>query len=148
MPLRDRGSVHAAAPLEAYGRLPSLEDVALSPDGTKLAFVTTTEDFRALAVMSMGHRIVLGGGKLGEAKLRQLAWADNDHLLIVTSTTGLPLGFIGEIGEWFLLTVYEVSTHKMRGYPEKLPDVEIMPKVVGDEIKGIIDPTRVCTTSC
>jgi hypothetical protein len=39
---------HAASPqlLEAYGRLPSLEDVALSPDGTKLAFVRTTEDSR------------------------------------------------------------------------------------------------------
>jgi len=30
-----------AVPLEAYGRLPLYEDVALSPDGSHAAFVTT-----------------------------------------------------------------------------------------------------------
>jgi hypothetical protein len=32
-------SASQAAPLEAYGRLPSLETVSLSHDGTRIAFV-------------------------------------------------------------------------------------------------------------
>jgi hypothetical protein len=37
----------AATDVEAYGRLPSIEQAALSPDGTKIAFVKTTQDFKA-----------------------------------------------------------------------------------------------------
>ena len=36
-----------STPLEVYGRLPGLEDVSLSPDGSKIAFVTTTQNTRA-----------------------------------------------------------------------------------------------------
>src|ERR1700754_1677148 len=99
---------NAAAPLEAYGRLPALEDVVLSPDGRMLAFVHTAADARILAVMSLTDRKVLGGARLGETKLRSIHWADNDHLLIYTSATGMPLGLIGEDREWSLLTVYTV----------------------------------------
>lgn len=35
-----------AAPLEVYGRLPHLEDFALSPDGTRIAFVKTEGNTR------------------------------------------------------------------------------------------------------
>jgi hypothetical protein len=82
---------HATSPqLEAYGRLPTLEDVALSPDGTKLAFVRTFEDSRILAVVAIAEQKMLGGARLGESKLRSIHWPDNDHLLIITSTTGMP----------------------------------------------------------
>jgi hypothetical protein len=36
----------AAPPIHAYGRLPSIEDAALSPDGTKVAYVRTTQEDR------------------------------------------------------------------------------------------------------
>jgi cephalosporin-C deacetylase-like acetyl esterase len=123
---------HAASPqLEAYGRLPTLEDVALSPDGTKLAFVRTIEDSRILAVVAIAEQKMLGGARLGESKLRSIHWADNDHLLIITSTTGMPMGLTGEDREWQLLTVYTVSTDKMSRYPEMLPDLRMMDVVSG-----------------
>jgi len=37
--------VRAAGP-EVYGRLPTLEDVRLSPEGTRIAFVRTEGDTR------------------------------------------------------------------------------------------------------
>jgi len=121
----------ASAPLEAYGRLPTLEDVVLSPDGTKLAFVKTTADQRVLAILSLADRKVLGGGRVGDSKLRGVRWADNDHLLIITSATGMPLGLVGEDREWEMLTVYTVSTHKMTQYPQTLRDLRMMNVVVG-----------------
>ncbi len=122
---------YATARLEAYGRLPSLEDVALSPDGRELAFVRATGDTRAVVIMSLGEHKVLGGARLGEIKLRYLTWADSDHLLIVTSDTGVRWGFSGESQEWYLLTVYEVSTRKLKAYPTYLPGLNMMNVVAG-----------------
>jgi hypothetical protein len=107
-----------AAPLETYGRLPNLEYVSLSPDGTRLAFVRTTEDTRILAILSLADKKVIGGAKLGQVKLRRLDWADNDHVLITTSQTGLPWLLLGEDSEWGLLSVYELSSAKLLHYPE------------------------------
>ena len=41
------------APLEVYGRLPSLENVALSPDGSLIAVVQTTANDRILVIHSL-----------------------------------------------------------------------------------------------
>lgn len=42
------GAAVAAVPLEVFGRLPSIEDVAISPDGTRLAFTRTTTEERVV----------------------------------------------------------------------------------------------------
>ena len=122
--------VARAAPLESYGRLPNLEKVALSPDGSRLAFVRTNDSARLLAILELPNKF-LSGGKIGEVKLRHLAWADNDHLLITTSTTGMPFGLIGTDTEWTQLSVYEISTHKMHTYPEPTSDLQIVNVIVG-----------------
>ena len=119
-----------ATPLDTYGRLPSLENVALSPDGSRLAFVRTNDSTRILAVVELPDKL-LGGGKVGELKLRQLAWADNDHLLITTSTTGMPWGLVGTDTEWYQLSVYDLSAHKLHTYPEPTSDLRTMNVIVG-----------------
>jgi dipeptidyl aminopeptidase/acylaminoacyl peptidase len=106
-----------AAPLETYGRLPSLEDIALSPSGKRVAFVRTKENLRLIAIADLPNTL-LTRMSIGEVKLRHLAWADDDHLMITTSTTGMPWGLIGKDTEWNQLSVYEVSTRKLRTYPE------------------------------
>src|SRR4051794_6062506 len=106
-----------AVPLETYGRLPSLEDIALSPSGRRVAFVRTKENTRLLAIADLPNTLLVKA-PLGEVKLRHLAWADDDHLMIITSTTGLPWGFIGKDAEWSILSVYEVSTKKLHTYPD------------------------------
>ena len=59
-----------ANPLAAFGRLPSLEDVAISPDGTKIAFVRTSGESRNLVVAPLTKPEILGGVRVGDAKLR------------------------------------------------------------------------------
>jgi dipeptidyl aminopeptidase/acylaminoacyl peptidase len=106
-----------ATPLEVYGRLPGLEDVSLSPDGSRIAFVTTTQNTRVIQVVSLADRKPLGGLRVGETKLRAISWADEDHLLIKTSATGLPWGLSGEQHEWFMLQVFDVRKHRMVATP-------------------------------
>lgn len=107
----------SAAPLETYGRLPSLEDVALSPSGKRIAFVRTKENQRLLAIADLPNTL-LARMTMGEVKLRHLQWADDDHLMITTSTTGMPWGLIGKDLEWSQLSIYEVSSRKFHTYPE------------------------------
>ena len=108
----------AAVPLEVYGRLPALEDVALSPDGSRIAFVRTTQNTRVVAVVSIADHKALGGLRVGEEKLRSLEWADDNHLMIVTSATALPWGLRGMEHEWHLLQVYDVERHKTIPVPD------------------------------
>jgi dipeptidyl aminopeptidase/acylaminoacyl peptidase len=101
-------------PVEVYGRLPSLEDLALSPDGGKLAFVRTSEDSRNLYLARISDGVTLGAARVGNAKLRNIEWMDNDNLLIeVSSTSYPPIGFWGPQQEWFQLVIYSIPRRKL-----------------------------------
>jgi dipeptidyl aminopeptidase/acylaminoacyl peptidase len=117
-------SAHAdthAAP-ESYGRLPNLEDVILSPDGSALAFVKTFGDERSLVVARLGEPHPLGGVQVGDVKLRGVGWMDDGNLLITLSSTSLPpFGFIGAQQEWFQLETYEVAGKALAGVEFNVP---------------------------
>jgi dipeptidyl aminopeptidase/acylaminoacyl peptidase len=110
----------ASLSLDVYGRLPSLEDIALSPDGSRIAFARTTQDARMIAVVSLADNKVLGALRVREQKLRRIEWADDNHLMIVTSATALPWGLMGNETEWQLLQVYDVRSHKSVSVPNTL----------------------------
>src|SRR6185437_11640981 len=103
-----------AAPLTTYGQLPSIEDVALSPDGTRVAYVRTQGDLRVVFVATVADRKLIRYVKTGEEKLRFIEWADNDNLMIVTSETTTAWGFKEE---WRLLRVYNVPHNELRSLP-------------------------------
>jgi dienelactone hydrolase len=104
----------AEAPLEVYGHLPTLEDLALSPDGTKLAFVNTRGDERNIYIKPMAENKALGGAHVGDAKLRSIEWMDNDNLLFEVSSTSLPpFGFTGLEHEWHQLSTFNVPKKKL-----------------------------------
>jgi dipeptidyl aminopeptidase/acylaminoacyl peptidase len=119
----------AAAPLEVYGRLPSLENVALSPGGTRLALIRTSENRRILMVISLTDRKPLGKYlDLGDLKLRSIDWADEDHLMVIASSTSLPMGLVGRVQEWYMLNVLDVNTQKLTPYPDpdRISDLRVM----------------------
>jgi dipeptidyl aminopeptidase/acylaminoacyl peptidase len=124
----------AAASLEVYGRLPSIEDVALSPDGSLIALVRTTANDRVLVVHSLvEHKRVGSALRIGTAKLRSIEWADNNHLMLFASVTGMPLGLDGPAHEWYLLHVWDVAKQKLSSYPDlSKSDVPIMNNVHDD----------------
>jgi dipeptidyl aminopeptidase/acylaminoacyl peptidase len=64
-----------AAPLETYGRLPTLENVALSPDGSRLAFVRTDESTRVLVLADLTEP------KKANRKVEMVTMKKEDHWL-------------------------------------------------------------------
>src|ERR1700722_5373598 len=108
-----------AAPLEVYGGLPTLEDVSLSPDGTRLALIRTSGNNRVLAVLSLTDHKLLGKPELvGTIKMRSVQWADDDHLLLISSNTDAPIFLEGRRqSEWRMLSVWDVVRQKLSSYP-------------------------------
>jgi dipeptidyl aminopeptidase/acylaminoacyl peptidase len=115
------GSALHASSLEVYGGLPGLEDVAISPEGTRLAFVKTEGENRFVEAYSLSDRKVIAAARVGDTKLRRIQWADEDHLLIFTSTTAVPLGLMSELHEWVGLQVWDVKAHRLRAIPGQNP---------------------------
>ena len=89
-------ALEPSTPLSVYGRLPFLEDVSISPDGTRLAFVRTTGDTRALFLVEVDGGKVLGGLRIGATKLRGVFWQDNDTVISIGSSTSSPSGPVTE----------------------------------------------------
>ena len=110
-----------ATPLEVYGRLPSVEDVALSPDGSRLAFVRTKGDDRTVVIISLPEGRPVNSVRMGDHKLRGITWADREHLLITTSESGVFYGAADSIwldqSEWFRLTVFDLDKNTFKAFP-------------------------------
>jgi dipeptidyl aminopeptidase/acylaminoacyl peptidase len=120
-------------PLEVFGRLPTLEDVIISPDGTKLAFVRTTEDKRTLLVGLLKGTETLGGVRVGDTKLRGVKWIDDDNLLATISSTSLPpFGYLGGMREWYQLIAYNVSKRHVGPLSFDIQSEKTFNVVVGD----------------
>ena len=118
-----------SAPLEVYGHLPDLEEVSLSPDGTRVAMINTVGNDRFLMVLSLTEHKRIGKAlRLGSVKLRSVGWADNSRLMLISSTTAAPVGLIGAAAEWSLLAIWDIDQQKMSSYPDpaKMPAERIM----------------------
>ena len=100
-------------PLEAYGRLPWLEEMQISPDGKHLAFIRTDGDERLLVVEDIAALKLDTGLELGKTKLRRLQWADDTHLLITVSTTAKITEIEGPKQEWFIASVFDIASRKL-----------------------------------
>jgi dipeptidyl aminopeptidase/acylaminoacyl peptidase len=123
-----------AVPLAVYGGLPSVEEVALSPDGSRIAYIRTDGDTRIVFVATVADRKVIRWVKIGEEKLRSLDWADDDNVMITSSVTDSMEGFREE---WFMLRVYSISQNAVRSVPGEVLEMgmqgsHVMNTVVGD----------------
>ena len=84
----------APLPLEAYGDLPGIEDMAISPSGKGVAIAGRIKGKRTLLVLNSEHKIRAMAGLEG-AKLRYIQWAGEDMVIAVTSVTeNLGYGFV------------------------------------------------------
>ena len=101
----------APPPIEAYGQLPGLDQVSISPDGTRLAFIGQVGDKRRLGVQTLAGQ-ALGAVDLGDVKIRAISWLDNNHIVIVRSTTTTRLSAYGDITEAYNGQIYNVETRQ------------------------------------
>jgi dipeptidyl aminopeptidase/acylaminoacyl peptidase len=104
----------AAASVDAYGNLPSVEQVALSPDGSTIAFIQMVQDRRVLAIANINDFKLVGAARVDDARVRSIEWADDEHLLLTTASNQMPMELSGERTEWHLMSVYDLKTGKLK----------------------------------
>lgn len=88
------GTPRETPPLSAYGALPSLEAVQVSPSGERIARVTVVDETRVIAVMQLETGESLAMVRVGESKVRDLTWIDDDQVL-VTASEARAIPFLG-----------------------------------------------------
>jgi acetyl esterase/lipase len=128
----------AAAPLAAYGQLPTIEQIAISPDGKLLAIDFVKGEERSIVVQDLSARKILTGVRVGQAKVRGLEWAGDDHLLILSSSyvRGLE-GVLMDESEWAVVADFNLVAHKVTPL---LGDVDMAAnKIVGAPMVRILD---------
>ena len=106
-------SARAAPPIEAYGRLPAMENVSLSPSGARYAYVMVDGDARKLVAANVDGNQALFASDVGKAKVVGVYWAGDDHLLVeVTHTADLGPDFAFTRSELSAVIVINVTTGK------------------------------------
>jgi dipeptidyl aminopeptidase/acylaminoacyl peptidase len=131
------GSV-GAAPLEAYGRLPSLESIEISPDGTAIALIATVNDERRIIVRTLTGQ-VLASATVGLRKVRNVAWADADHVVIEASTTAA-IEDTTYVGEMWQAASLNVRTGDFKQLPVKALDTVL--NIVQGRLQPGLDGSR------
>ena len=99
-------AAHAAAPLEAYTKLPALEQPDISPAGDRLAYIVVVGEARHLGVQTLTGQ-ALGNVPLGDQKVRFIQWVDDDHLLIAVEKY-----FSGDHGAGLTMIAYNIPQKK------------------------------------
>ncbi len=103
-----------AAPLELYGKLPTIETLALSPDGENIALIATSGEVRRIIVTRLADRKPLLVAEVGQAKLRALQWAGNEHVIITNSVTAIPRDVLTKRAEWAMAFDLDLRKRKLR----------------------------------
>lgn len=104
----------AAAPLEAYGKLPMIETVSLSPSGHAAAIVATNGEERLLIVHDFTAKKITTRVSVGASKVRGVQWAGDDHLLIINTMTAAPLELLNARREWMRVATFDLRTMKVK----------------------------------
>ena len=121
-----------AAPLAAFGHLPTLEDVAISPDGTKIAFVRTSGESRKLFVLPLSKPGIIGAVQVGDTKLREIDWVDDDNVLtVISGTSPPPFGFIGATREWYQPVNFDLTKLKLHTLSFEVDNVQTFNVISG-----------------
>jgi dienelactone hydrolase len=105
---------HAAPPIDAFGQLPTLGDVAMSPDGTRYAAIVGSVTGSEIQVREITTGRLLLASPAKDFKLRSLQWADNDRIVLTLSQTkqisSTDFMFAGR-GEYYQMLLHDLNTH-------------------------------------
>ena len=108
----------AAAPpprpsIEVFARTPQVANIALSPDGKRVAVVTRRGDTGYLLFFDVANP-QLKSINMGPPKVRTIFWGDNEHVVLVNSMTTVVPEFVGYKNEFLIARSVDLNTTKVR----------------------------------
>ncbi|MDJ0749813.1 MAG: prolyl oligopeptidase family serine peptidase [Woeseiaceae bacterium] len=109
-------------PLEAYGRLPMMDMLELSPDGTRAASRVTHGGRDLVMVIDMESADFLTGVDAAEVNPRWLRWISEDKLVLVASNT-VRTRAVRSAFEYSQAYSFDVETRDIRVLLRKAPEI-------------------------
>ncbi len=98
----------APPPVEAYGKLPGVEQISLSPSGQRYAFIAVIGESRKLVAATADGNMVFVAADVGQAKVVDVSWVGEDHLLVAFSHT-VPLGMDFDVSKAEFTTIISIN---------------------------------------
>ena len=108
------GAPVSTVPIAVYGRLPNVQQIALSPSGRFMVAQISENGKMFLQVRDADSLKVTGQVSLPIVKLRNLQWADDTHIIITYSVTSEMKGFTGPKREVYLGLEFDLATGQSR----------------------------------
>jgi dipeptidyl aminopeptidase/acylaminoacyl peptidase len=113
----------APPPIAAYGQLPAIDRVVLSPDGSRYAAIVGDDQKAQIQVRSLADGKLISVSDVEKAKARRLGWAGNDHVLAMISTTEKPpRGISGGVSEWYHVQDLDLKARTSKRLMDKVKD--------------------------
>ena len=102
-----------AAPIDAFGRLPTVDQVTVSPGGTHIALVVAGANGQQVQIRKIDDLAIVSLFNIGTTKIVGLDWADEDNLLIVSAKAAEVMDLQGPLREWWLAYDYDLKSNKI-----------------------------------
>ncbi len=100
-------------PLDLFAASPLIDDISLSPNGKRIAFISQKVDQKVLGYFDIADR-KLHTFALGAKKVRSIFWGDNTHVVLVSSQTDSLPGFAAYKSEFLLAEIVNLDTLDVR----------------------------------
>ncbi|MBE7217002.1 MAG: S9 family peptidase [Caulobacteraceae bacterium] len=98
--------------MAAFGQLPAMQDVSISPTGAAYAYQAAVGDKRFMVVRSAADGKVLQTVDANRFKVRNLSWVDDGHLLVTFTGT---YAFTGaDVYELPAVMLVDLARHRLR----------------------------------
>jgi dipeptidyl aminopeptidase/acylaminoacyl peptidase len=101
----------AKPPLEAFGDVPGIRGMELSPDGKKVAFLQRSDGDDVLVVRDLESRTSRGITRVGDIRARYVHFVGNDYVILVASKETRTLGYRGRY-EFSAAFAFNLATGK------------------------------------
>ena len=114
-----KSAADPARTLEAFGRLPLITDIALSPDGGQVAQVAHKADSMMLLITDAATHKPLHRSSLPNIKVRGLYWINDHRLVALRSTATTVWGLQNGKKEWMQGFEIDLKANKAIPFLEK-----------------------------
>lgn len=113
----------ASPPLDAYGDLENVEDVAISPNGEMLAVAGMIGEERRVILLDGSRKLIAARG-MGDLKFQSVSWAGDEFAVVrLRDTVNLGMYFTADKAELSAAAIIPVDGSEIEGVFGKTPSI-------------------------
>ena len=125
--------------MEAFGDMPAVREMELSPDGKKIAFLQRINGEDVLVIYDTTTATSKGLARVGTIRARYVQWVGNNYVVLVASKDTRTMGFIGRY-EFSAAFAFDLATGKnvqlLRNTPDMYPAQSGLGRILGVDPNG------------